>query len=191
MKPRAYASLLPLVATLLVACANIQPALDRSTKANPTSGYIAGQFTSPRSGWAFVLREIETGKEVQMALSADPRTPAAVRDHTVALEVPPGRYLVTHFFGYAVLTKEAGPRYPVDSSLLQKSFAVQAGKVIHLGDIEILFNSNISRQDSKVLIESATRIIARPRKSSAIIESFLLHYPGFSALKIECLLCSD
>ncbi|HEY8878961.1 MAG TPA: hypothetical protein VIN03_15435 [Roseateles sp.] len=177
-----------LVFALLAGCASVQPVLTLEAAADPGSAYVAGLFTRMKSrGFAFVIRAVDGGAEYLMPLGEDGALPSAVNDQSVAIKLPPGKYVVTQWITYATMTKEVMSRRPISNPVLGQAFVVQAGSVTHLGSYDV---SQFIQYGYPTI---NTQLKIQPRRASTVLvqEAFAAAYPKLAKQPFRCLLCTD
>jgi hypothetical protein len=177
----------PLVVLIVLTfsgCASIEPTLERDAKADGLSGYIAGIFTRKDSGgFAFALKNIDTNKEYGLALGKDGFLPKDVENQVISIRVPPGQYVVDHWYTYGTLNKAKSLNYPVNIIDLTKVFDVSSNSVLFLGKYEVN-TSNIS---------SGIRWSITPKRMFLVEakKEFKQMYPLLKYIQFNCVLCSD
>ena len=177
-----------LTLSLLAGCASIAPVLSQKEAADTGSGYLSGLFTRMKSrGFAFVVKDTNTGREFSMPLGEDSVLPTETRDQTVAIKLPPGRYEVTQWITYATMTREIMSRKPVTNPILSQPFEITAGGVVHLGSYDI----SQSVYSSYPGITTSLRIQPRPFSQADVKKAFSETYPNLNSLQFRCILCTD
>ncbi len=172
----------------LSGCANVQPVLPATAAADAASGYVAGLFTRMKArGFAFVVKEVNEGREYTMPLGEDSSLPTEVKDQTVAIKLPPGRYAVAQWITYATLTKEVMSRKPVSSPVLSKPFDVRAGSVVHLGSFDV----SQTVQQGYPTTTTYLQIVPRRFTQAEVQKAFAEVYPNLAAQPFRCVLCVD
>lgn len=175
---------LALAATWMTGCAVIQPVLPPTSQPDAASGYVAGGFTRVKSGgFAFIVRNVESGAEFALPLGEDTSWPSDVENQVVAIKLPPGRYAVSHWITYATLTKERISKSAVSNPYLSAPFSVVTGSVTYLG------NYSVSTLHSGGYINY--RISPKPVMAEGARSAFLKTYPAFGGNNFACRLCAD
>jgi len=176
--------LLSALAAALAVCASIQPVVRTTTSPEPSGSYIAGTFTrSSSGGFAFIVRNVESGTEYGMPLGEDSLLPKDVTDQVIAIKVPPGRYEVSQWITYGTLTKERSSKREIKNPYLAKPFTVEAGSVTHLGKFSV----------TTAITSGYTNwsIKPNPMTSQDAKNGFLAAYPSFTSHSFSCRLCTD
>lgn len=176
------------LACALGACASIQPVVSSSAAPEASSGYVTGSFTRTKSGgFAFVLRNLDSGAEYEMPLGEDTLLPTDVSDQVIAIKVPPGRYSVAQWFTYGTLTKERSSKKEISNPYLKAPFTLGNGAVVYLGRYSITTTYTpgypVSRTD--------WAIRPQPVKSTEARSAFAKTYPAFADMPFSCRLCAD
>src|SRR5258706_2501457 len=118
---------------LVAGCANVQPVVAPTSAADPNDAYVSVTFNrSSGRGFAFELHS-KDGKAYYLSLGD--RSANNAEDQTVAIEVPPGTYAVTHWVTY--VGKAIEERHPDENKVLAKPFTLQAGSVADLRGLAI------------------------------------------------------
>ena len=171
-----------IVAALLCACAEIQPAVSPASAFDPNAGYISGTFsrTSAR-GFAFAIRS-SSGKEYFMSLGEDAKRMAEVNDQTIVIQVPSGTYAVMHWVAYEPSTKAVEIRRPVDNNVLSKPFTLKPGAVVHLGEFDI---EQGKRADTSYYAIKPAYIATVDEARAAVGKA----YPNLASRPFQCLVC--
>lgn len=179
---RIFATALALSLTLLAGCATIEPAVQAAAGPEPGMAYVAGQFTRSNSGgFAFVIKDVDLGKEYAMSLGEDSTWPSDVNEQVIAIKLPPGRYALTQWFTYATLTKERSRSHPITNPELSKSFRLNSGSVMFLGGFKV----DTAVQGGQIYWSIKPRVLREERAQQA----FDATYPGLGKLAFECRLC--
>lgn len=167
---------------LCFACANLHPPINPSATPDPAAAYIAGTFSrSAITGYAFVIKNMVSNQEYEMSFDGSGIGP--VSDHTAAIQVPPGEYLVSKWYSYAWLTKQIHIKRNVANTQLATPFKIDAKEIFYLGKF-IADTYHSSR-----LIHYQIKPQSLP--TDAAQKEFAKAYPSFSKLPFKCHLCSD
>ena len=180
-------ALLALVCTALIGCASIHPLLESGAEPDPGSGYVAGSFSRNKGDdeLAFILRNDDTGKEYGMTLGDESRMSAGADEQVIAIQLPPGRYTLTHWITYAALTKQQLKKNPITSPRLSASFNVAAGSVVYLGNFSIA----TARSYTYPAVHSNWSIQSVPVSQPDVTRKFAQAYPKLGGLPLSCRLC--
>lgn len=176
------ATLLSLLA--LSGCVHLTPTEAYTATPSNQFGYIAGSFTRIDSGgFAFVMRNTDTGIEYTMPLGKDTSLPKNVKQEVIAIKVPPGQYKLTHWLAYGTLDKEKLIKKDVSNPYMTLPFDVLPGTVVFLGEYVAATTSNYS----------STYWNIQPRRvtSNEAHDAFSRAYPAFSRNTFTCRLCTD
>lgn len=179
--------LIPCALALIIVsgCVSVQPALTATAAVDPNSGYVSGQFSANRSAnFAFSIRSLEGDKHYTMSLGKDNFVPTAFQNETVAIKLPPGRYMVHRWYTYATMTKAVITSKDLDNSMLATPFAVRAGSVTHLGAYDLT-------QDTAIPMVFNYMIQPLPLRGKSVEDSFDLAYPHLAELPFQCVFCYD
>jgi len=168
----------PVVLALLVSgCANVQPAVAPTSTANPDAAYVSVTFNRASGrGFAFELHS-KDGKAYYISLGD--RRDNNGEDQTVAIEVPPGTYVVTHWVSY--VGKAIEERYPNDNKVLAKPFTVQAGGLAYLGVFDVQQGKRADMNYYAIKPYVGTREEAHKTLAAA--------YPNLGSRPFQCILC--
>lgn len=177
---------------LLSGCASITPVVSQTATADASSGYVAGLFTRPKPRgfafennrhYAFEVKELSDGRRFMMPLGEESILPTEIKDQTVAIKLPPGRYTVFQWITYDPLTKEILSTKPIIGSALSKPFDVTAGSVVHLGGYDLSQSVRIG----------STLLQIKPRRFSQaeVQKAFGDTYPNLASQAFRCVLCAD
>lgn len=184
---RAFSGALAMCALLsLTGCVSIESVVAADAKPDAQSGYVAGLFTRGKvSGFAFVIRDENTGTEYGLSMGQDTFLPSEANEQTVAIKLPKGTYRVTHWTTYATITKERSTRKEVPQTALATSFTLEGGAVVHLGSYSL---TQTSENRYPTLI---TRYQVQPKAISAVAAkaAFAKEYPNLADLPFKCLTC--
>ena len=179
---------LVLAGLTLSGCASITPVVTREEATDPKSGYVAGLFTRMKTrGFAFVIKEVNGSREFVMSLGEDSSVPTEVKNQTVAIRLPPGKYVVSQWITYATITKEVMSRSPVTNPVLSRSFEVDAGNVIHLGSYDVSATMVTGSPRAMTYLRIRPRSFTQSEAKKALAEA----YPNLASQPFRCLLCSD
>jgi hypothetical protein len=171
-----------IVAALLGACAEIQPAVAPASAFDPNAGYISGTFSRASArGFAFAIRS-SSGKEYFMSLGEDTKQPTEVNDQTIVIQVPPGTYAVMHWVAFEPSTKAVEIRRPVDNNVLSKPFTLKPGSVVHLGEFDV---EQGKRADTSYYAIKPAYIATVDEARAAVGKA----YPNLASRPFQCLVC--
>jgi hypothetical protein len=164
-------------ALVLAGCASIQPVLEPTSTANPDSAYVSVSFNRASGrGFAFEMHS-KDGKAYYLSLGD--RQANNGEDQTVAIEVPPGTYAVTHWVTY--VGKAIEERQPNDNKVLAKPFTVQAGGVAYLG----LFDVQQAKRADMNYYSIKPYVGTRDEAHKALAAG----YPNLASRPFQCVLC--
>jgi hypothetical protein len=171
----------------LSGCVSIEPKYAPTAPPQKEFSYVAGKFTRTHSGgFAFILRNADSGIEYPMSLGEDTALPSDGFDQVVAIKVPPGKYVVSDWVTYGTLTKERSKKHPIKDSILNVPFTIEAGSVMFLGNYSA--NTSVTRgYPAGTINYSITPSVAIYRDSR---DAFLKAYPLFNGSAFKCLSCS-
>jgi hypothetical protein len=173
-------------AMALSACASIQPVVKSAALPEATSAYVTGNFTRIKSGgFAFVLRNLDSGLEYGMPLGEDSLLPTDVTDQVIAIKVPPGRYSVAQWFTYGTLTKERTRKKDISNTFLNAPFVLEKASVVHIGShlITTTYTPGYPTSRTDWLIKP------QPITSKDAQGAFNKAYPAFANLAFMCHMC--
>ncbi len=184
--------LTPLVSlAVLSGCSSvpIQPVLSSKVVADPKVGYIAGTFTRAGGGhgFAYMLRNAETGTEYAMPLGEPSGPPKGLSDQVVAIKVPPGRYSVASWVTYATLDHTLAHKGTIKNTYLTEPFDVAAGSVVFLG--KFATSTTVTPEVGRVM--TYWSIKPQSVSTAAAKERFLLAYPTLDGRSFSCRICAD
>jgi hypothetical protein len=165
------------LALLAAGCANVQPVVAPTSAVDPNDAYVSVTFNrSSGRGFAFELHS-KDGKAYYLSLGD--RSANNAEDQTVAIEVPPGTYAVTHWVTY--VGKAIEERQPNENKVLAKPFTLQAGGVAYLGvfDVQQAKRADMNYYSIKPYV--GTRDEAHKMLAAA--------YPNLASQPFECILC--
>ena len=166
-----------ILALLVAGCANVQPVVAPTSAANPDAAYVSVTFNrSSGRGFAFEMHS-KDGKAYYISLGD--RRDNTAEDETVAIEVPPGTYAVTHWVTY--VGKAIEERYPNDNKVLAKPFTVQAGGIAYLGVFDVQQGKRADMNYYAIKPYVGTREEAHKSLAAA--------YPNLASRPFLCVLC--
>jgi len=166
-----------IVLLLAAGCANVQPVLAPTSAADPNDAYISVTFNRASGrGFAFELHSKE-GKAYYLSLGD--RSANNAEDQTVAIEVPPGTYAVTHWVTY--VGKAVEERQPNENRVLGKPFTLQAGGVAYLGVFDVQQGKRADMNYYSIKPDVGTRDEAHTALAAA--------YPNLASRPFQCILC--
>src|SRR5258706_2430154 len=162
---------------LVAGCANVQPVVAPTSAADPNDAYVSVTFNrSSGRGFAFELHS-KDGKAYYLSLGD--RSANNAEDQTVAIEVPPGTYAVTHWVTY--VGKAIEERHPNENKVLARPFTLQAGSVAYLGLFDIQQGKGADMNYYAIKPDVGTRDEAHKMLASA--------YPNLASRPFEGILC--
>jgi len=162
---------------LAAGCASVQPVLAPTSAADPNDAYISVTFNRASGrGFAFELHSKE-GKAYYLSLGD--RSANNAEDQTVAIEVPPGTYAVTHWVTY--VGKAVEERQPNENRVLGKPFTLQAGGVAYLGVFDVQQGKRADMNYYSIKPDVGTRDEAHRALAAA--------YPNLASRPFQCILC--
>lgn len=176
-------------AVLLNGCVtNFAPPLSRDIAPNTTSGVIAGEFsrTAP-TGVAFIVRNTKTGAEYALSLGENSRVAKDVVEQVIAIDVPPGDYVILQWETFDLLTKKLYGQFPQSIRQLATPFTVRAGQVTFLGSYYVSGSETYSGREKTTHWHVAPQTISF---DDARV-SFLGAYPAYSKSDFACLQCTE
>ena len=176
-----------LLLALLGGCASLAPTVPASARPDPDSGIVAGLFNRQGMSFALVLRPIGGTAEYILPMGEDVRWPGDTQRSSVAIQVPPGIYVIAEYFAYGTVSKEDISRRPNTIAALQAPFEVRAGSVVHLGEISV--ESLPVRGPNGYTAGFNMRISPRHTPWPAVRGAFEGAYPFLASMPATCLLC--
>lgn len=180
--------LLLLCLTLLTGCVSLQPTLQASAKPEKINAYVAGSFTRANSGgFGFVLTNADNGFEYVMPFGEDTAWPKDVKDQVVMIQVPPGKYRISHWLTYATLTKERSKKSEVTNKFIAAPFTLDPGAIIFLGS----FSAKTETTVSYPYTHTNWSIKPNPLSASDARSAFAAAYPLFADAPFTCSMCID
>ncbi|RDH44445.1 hypothetical protein [Zooshikella ganghwensis] len=166
----------------LSGCASIEPLVDRYAELDGVSGYIAGNFTRINSGgFAFAIKNINTNQEYGLSLGEDTFFPKNVENQVIAIQVPPGRYKIDHWYTYGTLNKSKNGKFSVNNPYLADEFDIKNNTVLFLGKFEILTKTSSIERTWTVKPKPLTHVKAK--------NDFVNSFPFLQEAQFNCLLC--
>ena len=184
-----YFRLAPSALAFLVVsgCANLQPSLPSGAEVDLSSGYVSAQFSTTRAAnVALSIRSLDSAQAYRVALGNARLLPVALHNETVAIKLPPGKYVIDPLFAYTMLTTEGIAGGSPGRSALATPFTVNAGAVTHLGGYALLEKARPRAAGStgyQVISVPLFKVIARTH--------FALSYPNLASQAFSCVPCSD
>ena len=179
---------LPLFFALLTGCVSLQPTLQATAKPEKSNAYIAGSFTRVSSGgFAFVLTNTDSGLDYAMPFGEDTTWPKDVADQLIMIQVPPGKYRITHWLTYGTLTKERSRLQPVTNKFVAAPFTLEQGSIIFLGS----FSASTETSVSYPYTHTSWSIKPNPIKARDAHSALANTYPLFGDVPFSCTVCID
>lgn len=174
-------NIIPLVASLalLAGCESVERLSDIKKPSSATKGYIAGSFSGqvPQFGegahYAFIFKEATSGRQFMLPFFG-PQDRGEQSGKLRLVEVPPGRYVFSHWTSYRMSTGET----------LAESRQAPGG----LGTIEVLparvtFVGGFEADDHfSSLWESRYVIKPVPTDMASVARQLQADYPGYVLL---------
>ena len=125
-----------IIAALIAGCASYSPPVDSSQKPNASRGYIFGRFAKTGApNFGLVIENESRTKQytIQFANKSDGLRADIPGQETIAIEVEPGTYEITHFIAASAMNEVIG-RGGLSGWPYNLKFQVHAGKSSYIGD---------------------------------------------------------
>jgi len=176
-----------LVLAPLAGCAGLAPTVSTSARPDRDSGIVAGLFNRQGMSFALVLRPVGGTGQTILPMGEDVRWPGDAQRSSVAIQVPPGTYVIDGYFAYGTVSKEVISRRPNTIAALQAPFEVRAGSVVHLGEISV--ESLPVRGANGYTTGFKMRISPRHTPWPEVRGAFEAAYPHLASMPTACVLC--
>ena len=184
-----------LAAILLSGCASPQKVVTSGTPISKERGYVGGLFVQKvyPDVTGFTLTNVDTKQEFEIPFvsSAEkfksvPREQKWVTE-TIVINVPPGKYAVTHWFQYHIVSHGRNVRNEFPPTVKEQTFQVEPGKMIFLGK----FVGDYATLERNVFQVTKYAEITRalPITNSQARGVLGQAYPELNSLRFECLNC--
>lgn len=167
------------LAATLAGCESAPRLSDIKGPPSASRGYIAGSFSGQvpylddGAGYAFVFKEEKTGRQVMLPFF-DPQDRGAQSDKLRLVEVPPGRYVFSHWTGYKISTGE---------TLVESRQAPGGLDVIDVAPSRVTFVGGFKADDHfSSLWESRYVITPVPTEMAGVARRLQAEYPGYTLL---------
>ena len=172
---------------VVTGCANVQPSLPSGAKIDWNSGYVSAQFSTARAAnFGLAIRSLDSERNYSVAVGHARLAPVALQNETVAIKLPPGRYVIDQLFAYTAWATEAIAGVSPGSVALATPFIVKAGTVTHLGGYELLEEGR-----PRAAGWAGGQIVSVPLFKVIARSHFALSYPNLAGQAFTCLPCSD
>jgi len=181
-----------LIALILVlcGCASLPPIVPKSSEPDPKAGYLVGNFSriDTGAGFGFVLKNLTSGSSITFPMGVGTYEELLnARSLVVAIKVPPGKYIVSEWITYNVLTRSVLTQGSVQDSSISEPFDVEAGSATHLGSYEL--HTAHTGGLSQLTITWSLRPVRIALDQAR--HSFTKAYPSFEAIPFTCQPCLD
>jgi uncharacterized protein YceK len=178
---------------LLSGCAsNIAPTLTADAAPNTANGVVAGEFSSlATTGVAFILHNTQTNAEYALSLGDKAKADNGAYQQVVAIDVPPGEYVIKQWEAFAPVTKKLYAQSDLTIPLLNKPFTVRAGQVTYLGSFAVSGSETYANGTNRVDETRHWGVRALPVSSHASEVSFAGAYPAYAKSEFTCLMCTE
>jgi hypothetical protein len=183
------------IACLLSGCASPQKVVTSGTPISKERGYVGGIFVQKNypDVTGFTLTNVDTRQEIEIPfVSSFEKFKSAPREQqwiteTIVIDVPPGRYAVTHWFQYNIVTHARNFRNVFPAAVKEQTFQVEPGKMMFLGKF-VGDYATLERNVFQVTkYEQITH--ALPIANSEARGVLGQAYPELNSLRFECLIC--
>lgn len=133
--------LVALASFALIGCATPLPVVQQGATQNPNSAYVAALFSGNGQGFGLGFTNISSGDRYLMPFFTygsyfDAMTIFFLREHEEAVrvvEVPPGKYRITHWAAYDPSSKEQFFEKKIEISESTSTFEAKAGRTVFIG----------------------------------------------------------
>jgi len=183
------------ISYLLVGCASPEKVVTRGAPISKDRGYVGGLFVQKvvADVTGFTLTNLDTKQEFEIPFVSGvekfrsiPREQKWVTE-TIVIEIPPGKYAVTHWFQYQISTNGRNSRHEFPLAVRNQTFIVGPGKMMFLGKFggdQVTLERNVFQVTK---YEQSTRAfpISNTEARSVVDKA----YPELNSLKFECLNC--
>jgi hypothetical protein len=181
-------------AVLMGGCvSNIAPTMNTDAAPSAANGVIAGSFWRTESaGVAFIVRNTQTNAQYTLPLGDNAKGKDA-GPQVIAIEVPPGEYVIPQWEVFAPITKKLYAQTDVSIPQLATPFTVRAGQVTYLGAYSISGSETYASLPGRMNTEETRRwhIAAQHVSAHDSEASFAGAYPGYAKSRFTCLLCTE
>jgi hypothetical protein len=183
-----YLALVSFVLPLSGCVTNFAPPLNGDIVPSGTSGVIAGEFsrTAP-TGVAFIVHNTKTNAEYALSLGENSRVAKDVTQQVIAIDVPPGDYVISQWETFDLLTKKLYGQFVQSISQLATPFTVRAGQVTFLGSYYVSGSETYSRREET----THWRVVPQTISFNDAHVSFVVAYPAYSKSEFACLQCTE
>ena len=176
-----------LALSVVTGCTNVEPSLPSRAQVDLNSGYVSAQLSTTRAAnFALRVRSLDSAREYNVAIGNAWLVPVALQNDTVAIKLPPGKYVIDRLFAYTAFTTELIAEGNPGSSVLTTAFMVNAGMVTHLGGFELLEDARPRAANPVVY-----KIHAVPLFKVIARTYFALSYPNLAGQAFICVPCSN
>jgi hypothetical protein len=173
---------------LLSACTIVSPEKFVKPSAITTfssNGYVAGMFSGTGGGFGFDLVDVNSKREYLLPFF-DPHYLIAAQDEEIRLiELPPGRYTISHWTVYGGLTNERTSKKAFGQPDQAQAIDINRGRVNFIGRYR-------ADQEYVESTKGSTKVSTRTFKISPVdirkddfITKFKAKYPGFPIESID------
>lgn len=172
---------IPLAAMLafLAGCESVERLPDIKGAPSATKGYIAGSFSGevPRFGdgahYAFIFKEVKSGRQYMLPFF-DPLDSGEQSDKLKLVEVPPGRYVFSHWTSYKMSTGE---------TLAESRQAPGGLGTIDVAPSRVTFIGGFKADDHFSSLRKSLYVITPvPTQMTSIAQRLQAEYPGYVLL---------
>jgi hypothetical protein len=186
MKKALYAITLTLCVS---GCAIIDSPIPTSASREPGFAYFSGRFSRHDvDKFALILRNIDTGREYAMPLGDTQFLSPQKLDKVIALKVPLGNYIATHWITYVGIGNERTSKNEIKSGRLAKPIHVSDGQVVFLGDFDM---KQWTTSDPENIMRYYKHWSMTPKRITTMEaqSAFDSAYPQLRPTAFSCLIC--
>lgn len=183
-----YLALASSVVLLSGCVTNFAPPLSKDIAPSNANGVIAGEFSrSAPTGVAFIVRNTKTNVEYSLSLGENSRVAKDVTEQVIAIDVPPGDYVIVQWETFDLLTKKLIGQFDQTIPQLATPFTVRAGQVTFLGSYYVSGSETYSDREETM----HWHVVPQTISFNDAHVSFLVTYPAYSKSEFACLRCTE
>jgi hypothetical protein len=178
---------------VLSGCAsNIAPTLSADAAPNSANGLVAGEFSgAATTGVAFIVHNTKTNAEFALSLGDKAKADNGASPQVVAVDVPPGEYVITQWEFFATGTKKLYGQSDLHIPLLNKPFTVRAGQVTYLGSFALSGAETYANHTTTFDQTRHWAVQALPVSTHASQVAFAGAYPAYANSAFTCVICAE
>ncbi|MYM21935.1 hypothetical protein GTP46_04625 [Duganella sp. FT135W] len=184
------------ISCLLSGCASPQKVVASGAPISKDRGYVGGLFVQKvvADVTGFTLTNVDTKQEFEIPfVSGVEKFKSVPREQkwvieTIVIDIPPGKYAVTHWFQYQISTNARNIRHEFSAAVKQKTFIVEPGKMMFLGKFagdQVTLEQNVFQVTK---YEQSTHALPISNNEARGVVNKV--YPELNSLKFECLNCA-